>query len=480
MEVFMYKKNIKKVALCLVILSLTFWTINCGKDEPTRPQLSPVPLETLITAGPSDGENLIWGATATFTWKGEVYPGDIFTFEYTFTSIVGGDTTVVTAQSLQRSISYSDLQQGDYQFSVAALAIADDDTLLDESPAARSFAVIVAEQAPPSVEITSGPKEKSFAATNADMFFSWQGTPQAGREMGAYSYRLNVNGAEGEWSEWAKPYVNTAYNNLANGKYSFQVRARDNAGQESNAERQFQVKNPDILFAIEGALTSDDLRYWHDNVLKDFAYEDYTVSDAASFITKLDANVYSTVVWAWKNDYSAVLDSANFSDVTSAGTIAEALYSYEQAGGHLWIMGSEIMWGLDDMGAIVTGESAFATQVLHCASYNEDDANFQGANSVGVGNYNSIVVDGNATFAWCDQIDPTTDAETILTFSSGVFEGQSTAVRYPAGAANPGEVKVIFCGFYITDSTQPAAVKATDIYQLATTIFDEFGENLDW
>jgi len=476
----MYKQNIKNVALCIVILSLTFWAINCGKDEPTRPQLFQIPLETIITAGPSDGENLVWGATATFTWKGEVYPGDIFTFEYTFTSIVGGDTTVVTAQSLQRSISYSDLQQGEYQFSVAAMASADDDTLLDDSPATRSFAVIVAEQAPPSVEIISGPKEKSFAATNADIFFSWQGMAQAGREMDAYSYRLNVDGVDGEWSDWAKPFVNTAYNNLANGKYTFQVKARDNAGQESTTERQFQVKNPDILFAIEGALSSDDLKYWHDNVLKDFAYEDYTVSDAASFNAKLDANVYSTVVWAWKNDYSAVLDSANFSDITSAGTVAEALYNYEQAGGHLWIMGSEIMWGLDDMGAIVSGESAFATQVLHCASYNEDDANFQGANSVGVGNYNSIVVDGNATFPWCDQIDPTADAETILVFASGAFAGQSTAVRYPAGAANPGEVKVIFCGFYITDSTQPAAVKTTDVYQLATTIFDDFGENLDW
>ena len=476
----MYKQKIKFPALYLVIFSLAFWAINCGKDEPTRPQLSPEPLETIITAGPTDGENLVWGATATFTWKGKVYPGDIFNFEYIFTSIVSGDTTADTTQALQRTISYSDLEQGEYQFSVAAIAIAEEDTLTDESPAIRYFSVAEAEQAPPSVEITSGPKEKSFAATNADIFFSWQGTPQAGREIDAYSYRLNVDGVEGTWSDWAKPHVNTAYNNLTNGKYIFEVKARDNAGQESTVDRQFHVKNPDVLFAIENALTSDDLKYWHENVFKDFAYEDYRVSDVASFVAKLDANVYSTVVWVWKNDYSVVLDSANFSDVTSAGTVAEAMYNYEKAGGHLWILGSEIMWGLDDMGAIVVGESAFATQVLHCASYNEDDANFQGANSIGIGSYNSIVVDGNATFAWCDQIDPTSDAETILTFSSGAFEGQSTAVRYPAGAVNPGEVKVIFCGFYITDSSQPAAVKSTDIYQLATTIFNDFGENLDW
>ncbi len=476
----MNQKNIKNIALSLAIFSLTFWAINCGKDEPTRPQLSPIPLETVITAGPSDGESLAWGSTATFTWKGNVYPGDVLSFRYIFTSIVAGETTTVTRQALQRSASFSGLVQGEYRFSVAAMALVDEDTLIDDSPANRAFIVVDADQAPPLLEIVSGPKEKSFTATNADIFFSWQATAFTGRDIAAYAFRLNVDGAEGQWSDWAKPYINTAYNNLANGKYSFQVKARDNAGQVSLAERNFEVKNPDILFAIESALTADDIKYWHDNVLKDFAYEDYKASDIASFVTKLNVNVYSTIVWAWKNGYSALLDSANFSDVTVAGTVAEAVYRYEQSGGHLWIVGSEIMWGLQDMGAMLSGENAFATRVLHCAAYNEDDADFQGANSAGVGNYNSIIVDGNATFAWCDQIVPTSDAETILIFSSGVFAGQSTAIRYPAGAVNPGEVKVIFCGFYISDSSQPAAVKSTDIYQLATTIFDDFGENLDW
>ncbi len=194
----------------------------------------------------------------------------------------------------------------------------------------------------------------------------------------------------------------------------------------------------------------------------------------------MNASKYFTVVWAWKNNYSTVLDSANFSDVTAAGTVAAALYNYEQAGGHLWIVASEVMWGLEDMGAVMTGENAFTIKVLHVASYTEDDADFQGASSNGVGNYNSIIVDGNATFAWCDVLNPTADAETILVFSTGVFAGQSCAVRYPAGASNAGDVKVIVFGFYLIDSTQPAAVKAIDIYQHATTIFDDFGENLDW
>lgn len=476
----MFKQKIKILALLMILLSISLWIVNCAKDEPTRPALASVPLETRITAGPSDGENLLWGATATFTWKGEVYPGDVVAFSYTFTSIVAGDTVTATSQELQRSISYSSLQTGEYHFSVASVAIVDEDAVHDDTPATRYFLVTEAAEELPSVSITSGPKEKSFTATNADIFFAWSGTPQSGRKIDAYAYRLNMNGVQGAWSDWNLAHINCAYYKLANAKYNFQIKVRDNAGQESMAERQFEVKTPDVLFAIEPALTRADVSFWHNNMLKDFAYEDYNVSDVASFIAKLDPNVYSTVVWAWKNDYSAVLDSANFSAVHAAGTVAAAIYDFEKAGGHLWIVGSEVMWGLEDMGAVMEGDNAFTTQVLHVVSYNEDDADFQGANSIGVGNYNSIIVDGMATFAWCDVLDPAPDAETILTFSSGVFDGQPCAVRYPAGAASAGDVKVIVFGFYLTDSTQPAAVKATDIYQLSTTIFDDFGENLDW
>jgi hypothetical protein len=477
MEEITMLKPLFKGVIFLMLLGIMFG--GCGENEPTKPEMAQVPVETIIMAGPADGETMVWGATATFTWKGEVYPGDIIAFEYTFVSIVAGDTTTVTASALQRSISYSDLGEGSYSFSVAATAVADQDTVVDSTPAIRSFTVIAAENTPPSVTITDGPKEKSFAATNADVFLSWAGTPQSGRKLSGYAFRLNGN-TEGTWSDVSLVYTNTAFYNLANAKYTFQIKAVDNAGQETIVERKFEVKDPDVLFAIEPGLTAIDVAYWHTNALRDFSYEDYYVADAASFIAKLDANVYSTVVWAWKNGYSATLDSANFSDVTVAGTVAKAVYDYEQAGGHLWIAGSEVMWGLDDVGAVVSGASAFATQLLHCDSYDEGDHNFQGANSAGVGSYNSIIVDGNATFNWCDQVNPTADAETILTFSSGDFIDQPAAIRYPAGAANPGDVKVVFFGFYITDSTQPAACKTSDIYELATTILTDLGENEDW
>ncbi|MBN2007916.1 hypothetical protein JW960_01075 [candidate division KSB1 bacterium] len=483
-------KSLLKIIIYLTVLGVLVG--GCGKNEPSRPQTATVPIETIITAGPSDGETLVWGATATFNWKGEINPGDIIQFQYTLTSVVNGETSTTSAAALQRSISYANLAQGTYTFSVASVAVANEDTVTDSSPATRSFTVGAAAQAPPAVAIISGPKEKSFTATGADVFLSWESTAQTGRELTGFAYRLIKDGVAGDWSDVDMAYTSVGYYDMANGKYTLEVKSVDNAGQETVVQRQFEVKTPDVLFAIE-SLTATDVEFWHENVLRDFAYEDYHVSDAAALIAKLDPNVYSTVVWAWKNDYSAVLDSANFADVTVAGTVGKAVSDYLQAGGHLWIVGSEVMWGLDDNNALgwtevisgsdtsyVTGINTFAREVLHAKTYNEDDADFQGANSAGVGSYNSIVVDGNATFAWCDVVEPFDEAETILVFSSGVFDGQSTAIRYPAGASNPGDVKVIFCGFYITDSTQPAAVKTTDIYELATTIFNDLGENLDW
>ena len=95
---------------------------------------------------------------------------------------------------------------------------------------------------------------------------------------------------------WSTPYLETtqaAYYNLTNATYRFYAKATDIAGSSSVTSLDFVVKTPDILFAIDGgSYSSGDIKFWHENVLKDFAYEDYHVSDKAGFITGeiLDVN----------------------------------------------------------------------------------------------------------------------------------------------------------------------------------------------
>ncbi|MBN2010137.1 hypothetical protein JW960_12400 [candidate division KSB1 bacterium] len=489
----MYKYLNKILVLVIILLTCVILIVNCGKDEPTRPASINIPVETTIVAGPADGETLVWGATATFTWKGEISPGDIIAFEYSLISTVNGETSSRTATSLQRSISYSELSEGSYEFRVTAIAIVEEDTIFDSSPAVRTFTVGTASQMPPAIEITAGPREKSFAATGADIFISWIGSAQEGRQVITYSFRLNTSTAEAAWSDWAHAQTNIAYSSLPNAKYTFEVKVRDNTGQESTTKQlHFEIKTPDVLFIVDQANSSEDIVYWKKNCLRDFACEQYLLSSnnqAGELVSKINSGQYSTIVWSGGTGKSVLTGAEASGDTTAtgdgpivSGTVAHTITTFLNNGGHIWICGADILYsfGNDTWPPATYSAGSFVHDVLHISSSNEDDANFQGGQ--GELGYPDFIVDGNATFAWCDQCDPTADAEAIYLFNSPVpdFDGQSVSVRYPAGATNPGDTQVVFSGFYLTDSSQPAAIKISDAYNLASKIFDDFGENMDW
>ena len=164
--------------------------------------------------------------------------------------------------------------------------------------------------------------------------------------------------------------------------------------------------------------------------------------------------------------------------------VAEALNNYVNAGGHLWISGGEILYNLggNTWPGVTYEDGSFVKEVLHVLASDEGSNNFQGGVTTGLAGYNSIIVDGNATFTWCDRVDPVPgESETILTFDTPDldFQGQSAAIRFPAGADEPGETMVVYFGFYLSTSDNLAAVKTSDIYNLATTILTDFGENED-
>ena len=482
----MYRK-FSKLIFILVSVSLVFLLTWCAENEPLAPDPAAESIETNIVAGPAEGAQLAFNSTVTFTWDGSISPGTISAFSYMLT--MGTDTMYINTSG-QKSFSQSNMQTGNYTFSVYAMGTHDEEIFVDASPATRNFTVGAADALAPVVTFVQSPKVNSYASTGSNMFFEWTATdPSTGGGIVSYEFALEDQSVAVGDVSWSTPTLLTSqksYFNLANGDMRFWVRATDVSGATGTASSDFVIKDPDVLFVIGGAMTAADVTFWHDNALRDFAYEDFYTSDAASLIAKLNSGQYSSVVWALKNDYASVTDAAEYTDVYATGTIAEAFYNFEQGGGHIWVVSSEVMWMFDDIGTPIAGDSTFATNVLHAASYNENSHNFQGATSTGVGSYQVVVVDGNATFDWVDQVDPTADAEAIYGFTptqvaidAGFGNGEPCGIRYPAGAANPGDTKVVFLGFYLTDSSQPAACKAGDIYNLATTVFTDFGENND-
>ncbi len=487
-------KKFFKLLNILLLSSLVLLVTWCAENEPLAPDLEPEAIETTIEAGPADGAQLAFNSTVTFNWDGSMNPGVISTFTYILTM---GTDTLSTSTSGQKSYSRSGLETGSYSFSVYATGIDGEDTVDDASPAARNFSVGAADAMAPSVTILQGPKVDSYASTGANVSFEWTATdPSIGGGIVSYEYALedsSVGVASVTWSAATLLTTQKSYSNMADGTWRFWVRATDVSGLTGTASTDFVVKPSDILFAIESGLSEASVSYWHTNVLRDFAYEDFYVSDVASFIAKLNSGQYSSLVWpfgsAQSDAISAVADSANWADVTAPGTLAEAVYNFEQNGGHVWILAAELLYqlygyGVEDWQQVivgtdtsyVTGPNTFARNILHLEDYNHDD-DFQGGTSTGLSTYQDFIVDGNATMVWCDALTPTSDAEAIYTFSNGGYAGETCAVRYPT----TGETKVVFGAFYFSDTNTNhlAAVKAEDAYNMATTIFTDFGENND-
>jgi hypothetical protein len=487
----MYRK-FSKLIFIMIGVSLVFLLSWCAENEPLAPDAAEEAIETMLTAGPEEGATLAFNAAVTFTWDATISPGHILNFTYTYIR-AGVDTVTVT--DMQKTFSRTGLTTGSYQFSVFATGVADEDTSVDASPVVRNFSVGAADADVPVVTILQGPKSNSYAATGSNFSFEWTATdPSTGGGIVSYEYALADSSDDVDSLTWSTPTLFTtqkSFFNQSDGTWRFWVRATDVSGATGTASTDFVVKPADILFAIEPGLTDTDVEYWHTNVLKDFAYEDFYVSDAASFIDKLNSGQYSSLVWTFGSArnyaFSALADSANWVDVTAAGTAAEAVYNYEQGGGHVWIAAAELLYQLDAYNTVdwqtvvidtdttyITGPNTFARNVLHLEDF-VHDYNFQGANSTGVSTYPDFIVDGMATMVWCDALIPTTDAEAIYTFSTGDGIGETCAIRYPT----TGETKVVFCAFYLTDSAHLAACKTEDIYDMATTIFTDFGENND-
>jgi hypothetical protein len=189
------------------------------------------PPDTTITSGPG---GLIATPTATFTWTGtdDVTPTASLTYAF---RLVGRDT-FFSAFTSATSTTYSGLANGDYTFLVMARDKAGNE---DPTPASRAFTVRV-DNAPPDTTITSGPTGTS---TSASATFTWSGTDDL-TPPASLAYAFRLVGLDAGFSAFTSA-TSTTYSGLANGAYTFEVKARDQSGKEdaSPASRAFTV-NP--------------------------------------------------------------------------------------------------------------------------------------------------------------------------------------------------------------------------------------------
>jgi hypothetical protein len=189
--------------------------------------------DTNITAGPSGLTN---DATPTFSFASVPSGG---TFEC---KLDGPGTTLGTWAACSSGHTYSTLSNGSYTFSVRATV----GGVTDSTPATRTFTV---DAIPPDTTINSGPTG-TITTNSASFGFT--------SEAGA-TFQCKLDGPGTTTGTYAACATGQSYSNLANGTYTFSVRATDTAGnvEPSPATRAFTVNVTGCTLNL-GALDVDN------------------------------------------------------------------------------------------------------------------------------------------------------------------------------------------------------------------------------
>jgi hypothetical protein len=186
--------------------------------------------DTIITGGPSGtiGYN---NPTFTFTGTDNVTS----TANLMYATYLQGYDSGWSAFSASTSKTYNNLPNGPYTFQVKAKDQAGN---VDPTPATRSFTYNPPDTTPPDTTITGGP---SGTITTNSATFTYTGSDLV-TPVSSLVYATYLQGYDSGWSSFSSSTSKT-YNNLPNGPYTFQVKAKDQAGNEdlSPTTRSFTV-----------------------------------------------------------------------------------------------------------------------------------------------------------------------------------------------------------------------------------------------
>ncbi|UCH63362.1 MAG: hypothetical protein JSU77_02600 [Fidelibacterota bacterium] len=331
--------------------ALVLFFIGCEQllnpeDEKSVDEAAPIEINTIITEGPADGATLLYSASPTFRWKGEVRPGYVAAYQFAF------EESTVTSDdyhdwSTEMMTTLENLEAGYYVFAVRAK---DDKDSVDVTPATRSFTVNEADSLAPLIRFVQSPTDSSSRAPGSSIFFEWTATDaSAFGSVDGYRYRLAGTGPDTtDWSGWNLNTTTAAYSDLSIGNYVFQVEAEDNAGIASDkAEITVFVKDATIL-VVDNYVPHDD-PFLNEiatdklvaEILRDWSWAEWDVA-VDGYPTAADLATYSSVIWYVDDGAGEFYDYHLSPD--SAGYVDNPLDDYLDGGGNLWLMGSEILY----------------------------------------------------------------------------------------------------------------------------------------
>ncbi len=219
------------VIFLLLAMSLPFGCCTDCDDSPTDPGEGEEFPETTIDSGP---EGTVTSGDVTFTFSGtdpNDEPGDLM-----FSWILQPQDSAWSEYDNSTMATYSGLPDGTYTFKVRARNRAG---LVDPTPAERTFTVNTSSEGditPPETQIVDGPEG---TVNTGDVYFEWTGTDDTDQTADlVYSWRIDFGG----WSSYGGD-SSTTFTGLADGSHTFEVRARDTAGNvdPSPATRTFTV-----------------------------------------------------------------------------------------------------------------------------------------------------------------------------------------------------------------------------------------------
>ena len=457
---------------------LVLFSIGCELvDEPPIAPADDVELNTIITEGPADSAALLYGSSPIFRWKGEISPGYVQAYQYSFEedtmSFAWDDYHYSSDWTTDMQVAFEDLTAGEYYFAVRAM---DDNDSVETTPAVRYFTVAASDTIAPVIRFVSSPTDGSYRPPGASIFFEWTASDASPfGSVAGYRYQLSGTGNSATtWSSWNLEVTSAAYADLEVGVYTFEVQAMDNAGVTSaSATVDVTVKTPTILVVDDYVPAEDEFlnEIGTDQVLaeilKDWAWEEWDVAVEGDWPTSGDLSSYSSVIWY-------VDEGPYMFYYASTGDLVNPLISYLNGGGNLWLMGSEILfyagYPYANPDTIFEAGTFYSDYLGLAGGWDADDGTFTGLTSVEEG-FTDIGIPGLATgTGWPDLLVP--DAATAIYELAPYTVGADTsgAVLYQEGNFNTVFFAVNFA--FIATNHNHLTLAPDDMYPVANHILE--------
>ncbi len=472
-----------------MVLGLSLLIVGCEslvnpEDEANVSEREEITLNTIITEGPANGATLLYNSSPTFRWKGEIFPGYVAGFYWTMDKD-GAVYDHAEDWTNQMFFTFNNLEDGDYLFIVQAM---DNNDSLETTPDSVSFSVAGADAVAPEVRFLQSPTDGSARAPGMDIFFEWTGSDKSTfGSLAGYSYRLSGTGNSAtDWSDWDMATSSVAYADLELGDYIFQVKAVDNTGLESNPyEIEVTVKMPTILVVDDyipseseflNEISTDGLM---GEVLKDWSFAEWDVNENG-IPAAADLAGYTSVIW--------YVDEGPMSFYYFAGgDVDNPLDDFMDAGGNLWLMGSEICYYTEAADTAAFEAGHFLSDYLHLANAGDAGetytglAQLAGPSVAADSNFTSIGIPGLATAGgWPDQLIPDSQGRAIYDLA-GLDDDGNDYADVTAGVAYEGtDFNMVFMSVnfaFLATNHNHLSLSPDDLYLVANhiigTIFEE-------